>query len=857
MFRQPGLFRTYWIAGYEGADHINGRGVPQSLNDANGHNAQISDDYGLLNQFQIKTVRESIGWRLTEQTNSFNWKVLESKAIAAQNKGIQVIWSLMHYGFPAGIDPYSPKFVSRFAAFCEQVARKLLPYHDEAPFYQPLNEISFLTWAISNTGLIHPFDGSLNHRSNELKRQLVLAALKGSEAIWSVDPRARIIHTDPVINIALPYDASAEHLEEAKKHTEYSFEAWDMLSGKIEPGLGGSKRHLDIIGMNYYHDNQWEQGTNNRLFWHLKDPRRLPFHVLAAQVWQRYERPMFIAETSHVGDGRAEWLDDMAVEVIKCEKNGTPIEGVCLYPIIDRPDWENPEHWHKSGLWDIDAFGDVSESNLADPNLKALIHDEDEIVLKVKPSELITSNLQNMFNPSQVFDLQLKKSQKFTRVLNQPYADRLHFWQSILPSNPLTTNLQNKNLGATAMQTILVFSHLRWNFVYQRPQHLLTRLSSLYKIIFIEEPIIDAHEPYLERSNPWKNVEVLRPHLIDGDSGFSDTNAPSIRFLLDAYLANHQINHFWLWFYTPMALSITHHLPALGQIYDCMDELSAFKNAPAQLIKKEDELFEQVDIVFTGGPSLYESKKLKHDNVYCYPSSVEADHYAPQKSEARLHNKVIPLHKNGSQDNASSTIRIGYFGVIDERIDVELIAQIASSHPEWHIIMVGPVVKINPDSLPQKSNIDWLGQKPYEALPKLIASWDLCLLPFALNESTRFISPTKTLEYMAAERPIVSTNIRDVAEPYGHVVPIGHSHHEFIQLCEDLINEPRQARQKRIKKMREIVEKTSWDKTALAMHQVIVDFNKEINPSELSDRLILATQNELTRNQSRFANGME
>lgn len=422
--RQPGLFRSFWMAGYEGADHINGKGIPLSMNEANDHNHQIDIDYDLLSRFNIKTVRESIGWRTTDSHHQPKWESLELKAAIAQQKEIQVIWTLMHYGFPTNLDPFGPKFVSEFASFCERVARKLLPYHDEAPFYQPINEISFLAWAVTSTGLIHPYSGSLHHRSGELKRQLVLAAIKGTEAIWSVDPRARIIHTDPLINIVPPYAATLEQYEDAGRHTEYAFQAWDMLSGIMEPGLGGSKQHLDIIGMNYYHNNQWEHGTSAPLDWHLKDPRRLPFNVLAEQIWQRYERPMFIAETSHFGEGRAQWLEEISTEVIICEKRGIPIDGICLYPIIDRPDWENSEHWHNSGLWDIqlenclkpDSTGQTQPENFTTPS-------------PVKLSEFLLSKFHHILTSTMPTANLSVQTNQFERILNQPYANQLQYWQ--------------------------------------------------------------------------------------------------------------------------------------------------------------------------------------------------------------------------------------------------------------------------------------------------------------------------------------------------------------------------------------------------------------------------------------------
>ncbi len=850
MTRNPGLFKSYWMAGYEGADHVNGKGIPQSLNDANHHNNMLAQDYDLLKPFNIKTIRESVGWRLTEQNDQFFWDDLDKKAGCAQRKGLQVIWTLMHYGWPKDIDPFGPKFVSKFARFCEAVAVKLKPYHDEAPIYQPLNEISFLSWAITHTGLIHPFNGSMAHRGYELKRQLVMAALKGTEAIWSVDPRARIIHTDPLINIVSPYGASIEQLQDVERNNEYAFQAWDMLSGLIEPGLGGSKQHLDIIGLNYYHDNQWEYGTNNPLHWHLKDPRRIPLNVLASFVWKRYERPMVIAETSHVGEGRGEWISDIAQEVLKCEKNGIPIEGICLYPIIDRPDWENPEHWHKSGVWDVHNFDSTLSLQSANPNINSEIAISENTVL-------LNSNSINAYISSTNFEVEQSSNANYARILNQPYADALKVWQHLLPPQSLMDCLsKNPISGDSNMQTIIVFSHLRWNFVYQRPQHLLSRMAKYYQIIFVEEPVNDAFDNFFERFTPHLNVEVLRPHLVGECVGFEEKSTRTINELLVEFLSQHEIRNYWLWFYTPLALGVAHNLSAEGIVYDCMDELSAFKNASPFLIQSEDALFEIADIVFTGGPSLYQSKRYKHENVYCFASSVDAAHYAPKKSKVLNLSAEINA-ETGSSLGSEPVKCVGYFGVIDERIDIELIAKLADAHPEWQIIMVGPVVKIDHETLPRNTNIQWLGQKSYEELPDLIQKWDLCMMPFALNESTRFISPTKTLEYMAAERPIVSTNIKDVAEPYGHVVPIAMTHEDFIDQCEKLLDESDISRMRRIKTMREIVAKTSWDKTAHAMQQIIADFVKELELVNDEKALGFLSQNHSTEHQYANLNRIE
>lgn len=367
------------------------------------------------------------------------------------------------------------------------------------------------------------------------------------------------------------------------------------------------------------------------------------------------------------------------------------------------------------------------------------------------------------------------------------------------------------------MSTILVFSHLRWNFVYQRPQHLLSRLGQEYRIIFVEEPMTGSPTNFLEHISACAGVEVLRPHTTGATAGFDDANAALLHEMVSTYLRQNGIDDYAIWLYTPMAMPVAEQLAPCAMIYDCMDELSAFKNASPQLIRRENELFDVADIVFTGGPSLYASKKARHHNVYCFPSSVDAAHFAPPKADISDHEaqKEIPFP------------RVGYYGVIDERIDVELIGALADARPDWQIIMVGPVVKIDPETLPRHSNIHWLGQRSYEDLPKLIRTWDVCMMPFALNESTRFISPTKTLEYMAAERPAVSTPIKDVVDPYKHVVRIAYSHEEFIAACAAIMAESETERAARVRAMRGIIAQTSWDKTAYTMGKLIAQIRQK------------------------------
>jgi UDP-galactopyranose mutase len=361
---------------------------------------------------------------------------------------------------------------------------------------------------------------------------------------------------------------------------------------------------------------------------------------------------------------------------------------------------------------------------------------------------------------------------------------------------------------------LVVFSHLRWDFVYQRPQHLLSRIAQEWPVLFIEEPIYTANcEPHWEKhSSSAGGVTVLRPHTSTGEGGFSDREMPYLKGLLDQLIEEENLDSCAVWLYTPMALPLAQHMGERMQVlvFDAMDELSAFKFAPPQLIEREAETMHEADVVFTGGISLYKAKQKRHHNIHPFPSSVETDHFR----------KALHTEEAGDQAHLPHP-RLGYYGVIDERIDLSLIDFLARSHPEWQIVMVGPVAKIGHDELPGHPNILYTGQRPYDQLPQYLAGWDVCLMPFALNESTRYISPTKSLEYMAAEKPVVSTPITDVVEPYGNIVGIGHNPAEFVALCEQALAETESERSRRITAYREVLERTSWDQTASAMIALI------------------------------------
>jgi glycosyltransferase involved in cell wall biosynthesis len=355
---------------------------------------------------------------------------------------------------------------------------------------------------------------------------------------------------------------------------------------------------------------------------------------------------------------------------------------------------------------------------------------------------------------------------------------------------------------------LICFSHLRWDFVYQRPQHLISRFAKNYRVFFVEEPMFDTEEDYLEVGERDKNLYVVIPHIKGG--GSEEVLAKQIR-LLDEFFVEYKIDKYKFWYYTPMALAFSSHYSPDLIIYDCMDELSAFKFAPEELKNFENELFYKSDIVFTGGNTLYESKKHKHSNIHPFPSSIDKHHFeqARQVTSEPADQKNIP-HP-----------RLGFYGVVDERFDINLIKEMAEKKPDWHFVILGPVVKIDPASLPSLPNTHFLGSKNYKELPDYVGGWDIALIPFLINDSTKFISPTKTPEYLAAGKPVISTPINDVIHPYDDekLVSIGTSADEFIAAAEKELE--RGHDKTWLAKVDHFLADNSWDQTWNSMAELI------------------------------------
>ena len=349
----PGtLFPSFWIAGFESATHITDCSERLDMLAATQHDRMVDEDYARLVPLGFRTVRDTMRWHLIEgRRGRFDFSSVDPFIEAADRNGILVVWDLLHYGTPCGVELFSPDFPARFASFAEAAARYLKRRSRGSIWFTPVNELSFFSWAAGEVGWFYPFGRS---RGYELKQRLVRAWLAAVDAIRGVDPEARVVSVEPLIHNVPPLGLPDVDGRAAAQRAS-QWEAWDMIAGRRDPELGGRPDALDVMGVNFYHDNQWEVPGGEKIAWHIhpRDPRWVPLHDLLHEAWDRYRRPIFIGETSHVGVGRAAWIRELVDEVCLALQRGVPLQGICLYPIIDRFEWDDPGHWHNCGLWDL------------------------------------------------------------------------------------------------------------------------------------------------------------------------------------------------------------------------------------------------------------------------------------------------------------------------------------------------------------------------------------------------------------------------------------------------------------------------------------------------------------------------
>jgi len=355
---------------------------------------------------------------------------------------------------------------------------------------------------------------------------------------------------------------------------------------------------------------------------------------------------------------------------------------------------------------------------------------------------------------------------------------------------------------------IVVFSHLRWRFVWQRPQQFLSRFAEKHPVLFVEIVEFDADEPRVELTSPTAGVTVLNLHVPPSMAG-SPELTDVIREAVREGMAHMSIENPLLWFYNPMDAGwVLGWLENRGIVYDCMDELAQFRGAHPQLVQREKELIDAADVVFTGGIELYEKKSKQHPNTHFFGCAVEYDHFAQAQAEGPIPEDLAAIPGP----------RIGWFGVVDERVDYDLLREVAAKRPDLSFVIVGPAIKVDPKEFPQASNLHWLGGRDYKELPLYCRGYDVCMMCFALNEATEFINPTKALEYLATGRPVVSTAVKDVVRQYEDTVRIAHDPDEFLAIVDDALTG---GQVEMVARGIEKAKAASWENTVGEMQRLI------------------------------------
>lgn len=361
-------FKSFFMGGFECSTHRRADGRRLDVIAATGHDVRCAADYRLLANLSLRTIRDGFRWHLIERRpGRYDWSSFRPMLEAARKVGVQVIWDLMHYGYPDHVDLWKPSFVDAFARYVRQAARVVRESSDDVPYYVPVNEISFMAWGAGDMGVLHPF---ATGRGEELKRQLTRAAIAAIDAVREIDPRARFIQVEPIIRV-VPNPGDPTSAMRANRHMEAQFSAFDMLCGRLAPELGGAANCLDVIGLNYYCHNQWFEG-GAPIPWNDNHPLYRAPRDMFLDVYRRYGRPMIIAETGIEAELRPAWFRHVCEEVREATAAGARFHGICLYPVMNHPGWADDRHC-PNGLIDYDR---TSFERRVVPSLAAELRDQ-------------------------------------------------------------------------------------------------------------------------------------------------------------------------------------------------------------------------------------------------------------------------------------------------------------------------------------------------------------------------------------------------------------------------------------------------------------------------------------------------
>jgi beta-glucosidase/6-phospho-beta-glucosidase/beta-galactosidase/glycosyltransferase involved in cell wall biosynthesis len=825
------------------------------------HNRFWRDDFKMIREhLGVTHMRYALPWHQIEtKPGVYDWSLADERMAYCQELGIELMMDVMHFGTPTWLpqavgDPQFPESLERFTvALVERYRHQVKTW---CPFNEPLVSALFS----GDFGFWPPFGRKWRGYMPVLSR-IVQGVHRSIAAIRRVHPEATVLLCDALEN----FQSKAPDLQnEVAMRNMRRFVVLDLLAGRVDhyhplfawlTGFGFSELDLDylrrqpqlpdVIGIDYYPHSDWQLETHRGSIRQRRADSPLGIYTLGRAVYDRYGLPIMVTETSIEGPpiAREMWLQTMTDQIRQLRDDGVPMAGLIWWPVFDQLDWDGAlthrvGKIHRVGLFTLNKQADGTLKRSATPLAKiyrdmAAAGDEHvgtlgELSIPAQPDD---PQLAPLYNDAAEFLSPATYEARHSNGASNgaAHGGQKHAVKQKLSKDSVSGLAVNPELAGDAMSDassadkkstdrygILVFSHLRWGFVWQRPQQYLSRFARFHPVLFVEEPFFDLPdgcEPRLDFHRVLPNVSVITPHC--SSEMAKDLSLPQrlrewVKQGLEIVNQNGAFDQPLLWYYSPMdsAWSLG-HFPNRGVVYDCMDELSQFTGAPKELVENERRLMDHADVVFTGGYELWTKKSAVHPNAHFYGCGVEFDHF----NQAQNADTSIPP----DIDFLPRPI-LGWFGVVDERVDYHLLAEVARLRPDWSIAIVGPVVKVDPNLLPHAPNLHWLGSRDYSVLPNYCRAFDVCMMAFAINKATEFINPTKALEYLATGKPVVSTAVKDVVRQYSDLVEIATSPQDFIRKAEQLLDNPRPDR---IEQGLALARKMSWEGHVTSMRNNI------------------------------------
>lgn len=812
----------------------------------------------------LSALRYAFPWHKIEiRRGVFDWTSADERIAYATELGIDLYLDVMHFGTPTWLKQAAgdPEFPEALERFTEILVNR---YASQVHTWCPCNEPLILALFSGDFGFWPPHSRGWKGYMPVLSR-IMQAVNRSIRAVRRADPTATVLLCDNVENFK---SRSPDLAVEVRRRNLRRFLAMDLLLGRVDrhhplyewiTAYGMSELDLewfrtnpqtpDVLGIDYYPNSEWQLDRAAEGIRQRRSETPVGLYGIATDYYHRYALPMMVTETSADGQpiNREIWLDETVTDCRRLRESGVPMLGYFWWPMVDQLDWDGAlthrvGKIHEVGVFTLKRQADGVLARHATP----LAGQFAEIVSR---GDEAVSALTNVYIPSYEPDqgppIGVEMPAKAQTTVGPALVEigsgttngtataksssnghgrvaALLDSQSGLgvsgePAAESFTTAKSLTSKATDRYGMVVFSHLRWGFVWQRPQQFLSRFAKKHKILFVEEPFFDlpaGSEPRLDFHKVMPNVTVICPHL--EASWNKNPKLPSLlrKFTRDGIDALNETGEFdqpLLWYYSPMdsAWSLG-HFPNRGVVYDCMDELSQFTGAPRSLVENEARLMRAADVVFTGGFELGEKKRKQHGNVHTFGCGVDYLHF----SKAADPTTLVPP----DIDFMARPI-LGWFGVVDERVDYAMVGEMAKLRPAWSFAMVGPVVKVDPNMLPHAPNLFWLGSRDYQQLPHYCRAFDVNMMCFAMNAATQFINPTKGLEYMATGKPIIGTPVRDVVRQWSDIVRLARTAEEFVLAAEEAMKAG--PNDDRILRGTELAKKSSWESTVASMQSLI------------------------------------